>query len=153
MEERIYSTATKSQLLKYNHCQIPFSLITTYNLTMLSSESILFHKDRFSTLLFLFWAPEWWVTAGTKRLRDGDAAAVKMWKTVEISTRKQEEKEHKQVEYYDTEVIFKPLYKDRGRLLAREASPEEISFRSLLLPQGPLITLVGGRGGQKGGGW
>lgn len=37
--------------------------------------------------------------------------------------------------------------------MAREASPEVISFRSLFLPQGPLITLVGGTGGQWGGGW
>lgn len=35
-----------------------------------------------------------------------------------------------------------------------EASPEGISFRSLLLPQGPLITLVGGAGvGKVGVGW
>lgn len=37
--------------------------------------------------------------------------------------------------------------------MAREALPEVISFRSLFLPQGPLITLVGGTGGQRGGGW
>lgn len=35
--------------------------------------------------------------------------------------------------------------------MAREASPEVISFRSLFLPQGPLITLVGGTGGQRVG--
>lgn len=37
--------------------------------------------------------------------------------------------------------------------MAQEALPEVISFRSLFLPQGPLIILVGGTGGQRGGGW
>lgn len=37
--------------------------------------------------------------------------------------------------------------------MAREASPEVISFGYGFLPQGPLITLVGGTGGQRGVGW